>query len=227
MRKSLKLIVPIILGILAASLNWFVLKDKTTPGRYIKVKEDVKAGAQFAEDNLGLLEISADDGSLKETAVPYQHRSILFSNHSLRNLKKGDLVLWRDVPALPEPGEDQLPVALEGASVVHPRLLVVGNEITFVVAPGLAAPTPPAGSDAAKPAATDLKYVGPFRIVSVDGSLLRQEDNKGQERKITVALKLVKGKADDNGRELMEAIKAREQGQHPFVEIILHPPRRS
>jgi hypothetical protein len=232
MNNALKLLIPIALGIVAAAVNWFALQEKTAPGVYLKVKEDIRAGQPFTADILDRLEVPGDSGSLRETAVPYRDKAVLYNSPSLRDLKKGDLVLWRDVKPQMVPGEDQLPISLEGISVVHPRLLAVGNEVTFVIDRNgnkTAAPSSSTGGTKSSESRPDLTYIGPFRIVTVDGQVARPEkESRGGERLITLAIRRLgeNGVPNPSTTQLLEAIKARKEGRHKFVEMILNAPRK-
>lgn len=231
MNNTLKLLIPLGLGVAAACLNWWALENKIAPVNYVKVKEGIRAGERFREDNLDKLAFRGDEGSLKETAVPYRHRAVLYNTPSLRDLKKGDLVLWRDIHPHLETGEDQLPISLEGVSVVHPRLLAVGNEVVFVIDREASKSTKTGSSSTESnnsPARSDFRYIGPFRIVTVDGQVARAENSSGRggQRLITVAVRREgeNGSPDAKTRLLLEALKGRKEGRHRFVEMILNAP---
>ena len=99
MSNTLKLLIPILLGIAAAIVNFIVLSGATTEVSLVVAANDIRVGDLF-------------DGNYEKIAMPQNHVSglldhrvaIKFANagvlsgqrSSVRNLKKGDLILYSD-----------------------------------------------------------------------------------------------------------------------------------
>jgi hypothetical protein len=228
----LKLGIPIVLGLAAGALNYWVLSGQQKTGAFVVVKDAVKAGDRLEEDNLDKVVLPGEPGSLATTAVPYADRSILYGRPALRNLAKNDLILYRDVT--PSSGdlvagkdEEALPVSLDGLHV-DPKLIQVGDQIGFLVAN-----PPPA--DSAKPKAgeqpkpVEPEYVGPFRVLSV-GSVVNRRPGDGAPtggdmKTITIALKLQGNSIKDDAMRKFLAAKYSdaEGGRRRILEVVLHP----
>jgi hypothetical protein len=236
MSSLMKLFVPILLGVAAGGINWFVMTVKTSPRSFVAVSEDVKAGERFDEDKLKKLPVSGDVASLSETAVPWEHRAVLLDRTSHRDLVKGDLVLWRDsspptVALAAREDEMALSISLEGIGFV-PRLLIVGDEVGFLIGKhargkGKAEPAVPERP----PEDAEFEYVGPFRILSVGERIGRKSadepgDGRDNDNKvITVAIQLQgpDRTPDAKTRRLLAAQQAGPDSQRRVVAVVLKP----
>ncbi|MBL8794120.1 MAG: hypothetical protein JNM56_09455 [Planctomycetia bacterium] len=239
MSSLMKLLVPILLGVAAGGLNWFVMTVKTSPRSFVAVSEDVKAGERFDEEKLKKLPVSGDVASLAETAVPWEHRAVLFDRTSHRDLMKGDVVLWRDSSpptAALAAREDELALAisLEGVGFV-PRLLLVGDEVGFLIGkPGRAKLKTEPGLPERPPEDPEFEYVGPFRVLSVGERIGRKAgdepgDGRDTDNKvITVAIQLQGPDRvpDAKTRRLLAAQQAGPESQRRVVAVVLKPSAR-
>lgn len=231
----LKLGIPVLIGVAAAALNYYAMSgvQKTSP--FVVVKDDVKAGDRFEEENLDKVDLPGDQGAMAQTAIPYDGRAVLYGRPALRDLKKNDLVLWRDATPSPgdltaRPGEEALPVSLEGLHV-EPKLIQVGDQIGFLIVnppPPPTSPTPPKPTEPPKP--VEPEYIGPFRVLSIGDVVNRRpgdskEARGGDVRTITIALKLDgKSIADDNMRKFLAAKYTEpESGRRRILDVVLHP----
>jgi hypothetical protein len=216
MNNWVKVGIPIVLGLVAAGINWTVLQSDIAPVDYVVLTRDVKAGEAFSPDNVEKLSLRRTEGTLTGTAVPYKDRETLFGMPCGRDLRKGDLVLWRDaVSARRElalrKGEAGLSIDLEGLKV-EPGLLVVGNEIGFVIARDSAGRVEGAevvGTSPSVPSARRYYTDGPYRVLSVGRRVSSQTDpdrGDGDNQTITVAVPMRTGEeAEEKLRRLVEA----------------------
>ena len=89
----MKLGIPILVGVLAAGLNFMVLGQKAPTKMFVRVNEDVKAGTNIDAAVLEKVELSGDVGSLDQTAIPYAMRAVLVGRPLPRDLKPGGVRL--------------------------------------------------------------------------------------------------------------------------------------
>jgi hypothetical protein len=215
MRTVLKLLIPLGLGVLAAFLNLTAATTAKQPVYFVCAKSDIPAGTLFTEQNLKVLPVPADAvGSLKEAAVPYSERAILYDRECPRSLKAGDVIFYRDAtPAEPQlvirPGEIAVHLSLEGFLTSSlPAIVNVGDEIGFYV---FRKGAPEAGKGETPKQGAEAEYIGPFRIVSLGKRITRDlPDRSGSSstdvREITFAVVKDKaGKIDEKIQRLVEA----------------------
>ncbi len=181
-----RLLLPIGLAVAAGVGHYIVLTQAVIPRRFIAAADDLAEGQPLLETSLRTVAISGDLDALRVAAVPAEQMKAVDGRKTARALRKGDLVLYRDL-APPPPildladGEKGLPVSLEGVTV-EPSLLVVGQKIGFLIA-GSRGIGDPVASKAAS--GTNTTYVGPFRLVSV-GRRLRASESPGDAQKLAV-----------------------------------------
>src|SRR4051812_18444885 len=97
MNPIFKLAIPILLGLTAGGVNWFVMREKPAPQYYARMKAGLSQGDAFKPSHFEQFPIDSEYVSaLPKTAVPFDQRETLFGREATRDLKKGDLVLWQD-----------------------------------------------------------------------------------------------------------------------------------
>lgn len=226
--KWLRILIPLVIGVAAAGLNWVVLNSRAPAKTFVRVNTPVKANTTIEEGVLDKVELSGDLESLEKTAVPYSMRAVLFGRYLLRDLHKNDIILWQDtIASRGELNEPALPIPLEGMNVV-PALLQVGDQIGFLAARG-SKPTN-SGANTAEP---ELDLIGPFRILSVGDQVYRLEGadtrtSKGtSDRIITIAVKLANDRQidDPNIGKLLAALKGGESENRSRVYGVVLMPR--
>ena len=237
MKTVARLAIPILLGLVAGALNWWVIRGQVAPHTFTKVAREIRAGQVIDEASLKPLAVSGDLDAIGQSAVPFKDRAVLFNRRAGRDLLAGDLVLWRDATAPPPTamlaaeGEELLPISLDGISIV-PRLLQVGDQVGFLISPGRGGPA--AGAPKAGAGELELEHIGPYRVLSVGDRLGRIPDGparggSGDERVITVAIR--RGKAGgrfldaDSQRlvEAMDAMHSRRDSGRRVVSVLLKP----
>jgi len=141
--------------------------------------------------------------------------------------QKGDFVLWRGAGS-GKLTETALPVPLEGMNVV-PSLLQVGDEIGFLIARPADLSIP---AKMPTPSRPSLELVGPFRILRVGDEVVRVGGDRkprsgGNERLITVALKLGKDRQldDPNVVKLLASLCGSETDNKSRVHGVALMPR--
>lgn len=205
------------LAALAGILSFVVsLAGKQPPPRQPKVRfvqavRNIPAGTPFTPEMFQQVDLPADlRGSLKEAAVSWRDRVVLYQRPAARDLLRGDLLLHRDVV---DPRrridirEDEvaLHVRMAGATL-EPSLLNVGDQVGFVAVDRRAGMQPFDLADAMADAAGDGsendpdddapelrpgEVLGPFRLVTVGNqSMPGQQVETGGAAVVTVAGRL-------------------------------------
>lgn len=196
MNYTLKLAIPLGLGLAAAVVNMMVLQAGTTSVKFIKIKEqyEVAEGDPFTDEALEVLEYPGNDaGSLVDSAILWDNRSVLWDRPALRDLSAGDIVLYRDFPLQGdtlqlEKGESSQLVKL-GEINIPPGILQINCKLDFLIQFNDESPT----------------WIGPFRLVSVGDRVANTTDRSGSggtANSITVAVRSdLANKADLNVEE--------------------------
>ena len=221
MSHSVKLLIPIGLGIVAAGINWFALNSATRPVEFVEVTAELKEGTEFSLENLGSVELPARFRDLKDTAYPYEQVGVLLGRRATRSYEKGDIVFRRDLADegplsdLP-PDEEVHPVSLEGVDIV-PAFMVVGGKISFKFQ----------SSDPGNPA----EWVGPFPLKNVGSRVTNDpyhDESGGLDRNQDVSVILKKpsspGRTPMHDR-LEEFCDKRATGEVTLLRIKYHSPQ--
>jgi hypothetical protein len=164
-----RLALPLGLGLLAAVLNWTAVRMQIEPRAFVRVCRNLAVGEVITANDLSVVQLAGDLGALPDTAIPWEERSILYQWRTSRDLKRGDVVLRRDIcPPKAEfdlrPGERAVPIMLSSAIYV-PDFLNVGDDVSFAVE-----------TDEGK-----VESLGPFRILAIGKQLLREEVESDRE----------------------------------------------
>jgi hypothetical protein len=199
-----KLLIPLVLGVVAAGMNWYVLRQKLTLEGFVAVSHDLSAGHLLRAEDLEELRIGGDIGDFKKTAIPYQDKSVLISRTVCRPMQSHDIVLFQDLaPQRLEPGPraDSMPISLEGVAKVQ-GLLVVGDNIGFwIKKQSPAAENSGISNEDGSVPSNDTEYIGPFTLLSVGSRLTQFASSTGDSARnyesgdiIHVAIRFI----DDN-----------------------------
>jgi hypothetical protein len=88
-----KLILPLGLGVLAATINAGVMHTRVTPIQLIAIHESVERGDQFTEDNLKCVDVPYPSAHLQQHFFTWDERHVLLHTVSAAaDLQAGDLV---------------------------------------------------------------------------------------------------------------------------------------
>jgi hypothetical protein len=208
MPSSKRLLLPLLLGLAAGAINYFVVaKDAPKLKYYVKAKEPIAAGQ--------LLDAKKLDSVGYETAipaaVPWDDAVALNGRRAPRAYQPGDLVLRQDMlydqPLELSSGEVAVNISLDDVSY-EPELLQVGAYVGFVV-PGDAGTELSGGQG--------YSILGPYRLVAI-GSMTAPRQNGPQRSTstISVAVRL----NDVDGTENLEESGARLMQSKVNREIV-------
>jgi hypothetical protein len=234
MNVWIKLGLPLLLGAIAAGINWVVLDSELKPYEFVRVSQDIKPGDVFKKDRLERFTLRSSEGagSLEATVVKWSERAMLINVPCVRELHKGDLVLWRDAPAARKEvtlktNERALQINLEHVKY-EPSLLLVGNQIGFVIDRDADRPAPSTSSPGTLVLNKPRTYVveGPFRIVSVGRRVSAQAEGDPGDlaaaKVVTIAVKTIPGEVnealDDQANRVIQARR-----NNSIESIVLYP----
>lgn len=217
MSYTVKLLIPIGLGILAAVINWMILSAQVEPVDFITVNRTIPVGQLISPDDLLPLELPAKfRQQLSKTAVPYEDRGLLSGQTPRRTLEPGDIVLYQDTPLrgpvldLRE-GETAVVVPL-GKSALPTGVLVVGQMVSFRI--------PVRDTEASEPGT--LRWVDPFRLVTVGGQRTVDRAGRSSATRIEQVSVAFKDKGTDQQRHLEEYLDRLRRGDGVSLSIQVH-----
>lgn len=180
MKNTLKLIVPLVLGLIAGTFNFLALKSSVKEVSFIKAKADIQIGEPFSAEKVERMTILAQySEGLNDSAIRFQDIGLLSGQVATRKIFAGDVIFYRDTGGLTgeiydfrQGDEAALPVALDG--IPTPPKMRVGDLVELKV-PGKAGETD-----------SESKWIGPFRLVSVGTSISNQTE-VSESKRISVA----------------------------------------
>lgn len=193
MKNTLKLVIPLILGLIAGVFNFLALKSAVQEVSFVKAKIAIEIGESFdagAVEELPLMSKYAE--TLKDSAVLYRDLGLLSGQRSTRSIQAGDIIFYRDTESLQGEIYDfrdgdlaALPVSLEG--VTTPPKMRVGDLVELKI------PGDP------KDATSATRWIGPFRLVSV-GEEISNATEVSESTRISVAY-------DTKNKVMLEALE--------------------
>ena len=184
MNYTVKLLIPTVLGLAAAGVNWVMLSSKAGTVNFIAVTRDVQVGERFQKSDFQTVELPLQFQSLSETAIPYSEIGLLAGQVAQRSLVHGDMLFYRDTTirglSIDRRGDEELYFVDISDVAVVPRLLQIGDYISFRVPPARIATK------------ADPDWIGPFRIVSV-GTSINNDGEVEKEVPSTVTVAYARG----------------------------------
>jgi hypothetical protein len=222
-----RLLVPAIIGILAAFTHYTYLSSKVRLSEYIVVKKPVRIGEEIMPDAIETIQLPGDQTRLSKVFVPYSEKHNVIMAIAQRDLYPEDVLFWqdtwrdRDDSRGLRAGEMLVPIELNGI-VVETKMLMPGKQIWFQIS------SEPKDEQSRK-IQGKLSMMGPYRIVAVGAQKEKQvhgEDEKeadsrlrGSERTITIPLKFqTDGNPDEKSSQIMIADKEKR-----IVRIVFEP----
>jgi Flp pilus assembly protein CpaB len=205
---ALRVILPVFLGVLAAILNFVVLRGNTAPLELIVLRTDVKADSELTEDMLERLSVRADKEVFK-SAAPFSERGLLLGRRVTRSINAGEILLYADLHNLDEenirlylkPGETTLTIPVK-ASRVAPGLRR-GDSVGVLVGARAAMTAMKTMMPASSTASS--RILGPFRLLSLGTAV----SDRRETRLLVVAIKPgADGRVDASVTALQDAIAA-------------------
>jgi hypothetical protein len=216
MNYTLKLAIPLGLGLAAAVVNMMVLTARTNSVTFIKAKRDVQLGQPFSLEDLAELPLpGAEAALLKDTAMPYADIGVLVGQPALRDFMAGDIVFYRDFPLRGDelqlaPDEVAQQIALDGLNVPS-KILRIGYELDFLVQLG----------------PQERKWIRSLRLVSVGDRVSDSIDRtaSGGANVVMVAVKRDPKLKEDIDRQMLleEFALKRQQESAQLLDVRISP----
>jgi len=168
MPNTIKLLVPIVLGVVAAIVNYMVLSKSYEQVQFVVARDVIEKGEQFS----GRIETkgvpSGLSGSLASMAIPAKSQGLLSGQKATRDLQPGDLILYRDTTINGSPPMDfrdsrevAKPVPLDGQRLGGAS---VGDHAWFTI-PAFEKSDSSTGRNIVYSGVT--QKLGPFRIIAI------------------------------------------------------------
>ena len=179
MPNTIKLLIPIVLGVVAAIVNYMVLSKSYEQVQFVVATSAIEKGDSFS----GRVETkgvpSGLAGSLASAAIPAKSQGLLSGQKATRNLQPGDLILYRDTTINGSPPMDfrddrevAKPVPLDGNRLGGAS---VGDHAWFTI-PGFERSESSTGRNVAYKGQS--QKIGPFRIIALGQQLEVSSDQK-------------------------------------------------
>lgn len=179
MPNTIKLLIPIVLGIAAAVVNYMVLSKSYEQVQFVVTTGVIEKGDSFS----GKIETkgvpSGLAGSLANVAIPAKSQGLLSGQKATRDLQPGDLILYRDTTINGSPPMDfrddrevAKPVPLDGNRLGGAS---VGDHAWFTI-PGFEASKSSTGRNVAYTG--NSQKLGPFRIIALGQQMDVSSDQK-------------------------------------------------
>lgn len=237
----------LILGLLAAGLNWFYLDRKSREFEkvsFVSIAPEtlIHPGETFTRSHFA--EMPAPEAAaqrLERVAVLWKDLDTVIGMNAVREFSGDELLLRTDLETPPAElqlaeNERALWIPVDQKSFVA-SLVVPGDEVDFLLPrrPILASPGPAGGTQTPTIAATPAtgghaQIVGPFKVLSIGNRLGKTNVLNAarlpqlQENIITVRIKMNGAFLDEDAERLLEALQA---ANYREVGLLLRPRQKS
>jgi hypothetical protein len=230
MPNTIKLLIPIGLGIAAAIINFVVLSSATQPVKFVVAKKDISAGESF-KDKVTVVDVPIDMAkSLKDVAILHDDRGLLSGQTAKRNIAEGDIILYRDTAIKGNPTPDfrtsterARAIELDGLEIYG---AAIGDSIWFDI-PGYQKAE---GTDMGEEKYTGpTQKIGPYRILGIGTQMNTNDSARTSSRSTTVTiayepdLKLDKNNMVKTLLEYLEVKKKDTSGALEFLAVEYKP----
>lgn len=185
MTPWMRMLLPVGFGIVAAAINFFVLRMMNQQTEFVSVKIQLVQGTPFTPANVQSLKVSGDAAKLNKSSDRWNDVHTIYGRLAGCTLDVGELILRQDAEPVkelkPGPDEDAMVISL-GTVEVEPKLLLIGEKIGFLIRAAREVDAEENSEEemseeaaVAKlkrlkkpdPQDVDIKYLGPFRLLSV------------------------------------------------------------
>lgn len=95
--------ISVVLGCLAAGLNWAWLAAEKSPPMFVAVRVDVRSGDKLTEDMLMAVPVPGAIAKLRLSLIPYNNRALVYGMPADRDYTAGDMLFQRDIHQPMEP----------------------------------------------------------------------------------------------------------------------------
>jgi hypothetical protein len=89
--------ISILLGGLAAALNWMWLSAEKVPPMFVATSAEVLEGDILSDELLMAIPVPGNREQLRSALIPYENRSVLFGSAAPRPYLRGDVIFQRDL----------------------------------------------------------------------------------------------------------------------------------
>lgn len=89
----------ILLGGVAAALNWMWISAEKVPPTFVAINAEVLEGEPLSDDHFVAVPVPGDAEKLREALVPFENRSVLYGVPAARAFRPGDIIFQRDIEA--------------------------------------------------------------------------------------------------------------------------------
>lgn len=230
MSPWVRLSLPIGLGLIAGVLNWTATSAKLRPLVCVGITGSLERGASFREEQLAPVEIRGDLQQLREVAIPWDDRALLYGRQTPRDFSDGDLLLWRDATPLPkeivaEQGEVLIHVSL-GSITMVPDFIRVNQHIGFMVRQERRSGPKDDDLERAALLAHKAELLGPFVVKAIGTRIVdgdQRDQSKGDPRTLTIPVKYLQSlkQLEDKADRLQSALSG--HGPETIVGVVLFP----
>lgn len=180
MKNVVKLVIPLILGLIAGVFNFMALKTSVEEISFIKATREIAIGEVFEEGSVEELRlISKHAESLTNSAILFEDMGLLSGQRAARTIQAGDIIFHRDREGslghlydFRDGDSSALPVSLDG--ITAPPRMRVGDYVMLKV------PLEQSSDSTAS------EWIGPFRLTSVGEEISTTAESGGSSR-ISVA----------------------------------------
>jgi predicted homoserine dehydrogenase-like protein len=231
----LRIVLPVMLGVVAAVLNFIVLRGSTAPLELTTISADVKADTELTESMLDRIAVRADREIFK-SAVPYSDHGLLLGRRVTRDMTKGEVVMWADLHNVDEenirlylkPRESTFTFPVKPTRIA--RGLKRGDSVGVFVAVKSTPNTLKATNNGLALPTTNRRRLGPFRLLSLGTPVDPSRMLLGESSVVTVAvMPRADGQLDADTAALDEAISSMTPGNNSdgVVAVEYYEPAKS
>lgn len=97
MKNLMGLALAVLLGVIAAGLNWVWISGLATPDEFVAIRTDIAVGETLTEEYLVAVPVPGQPERLRKSFIPWHDRAILFGTTANRDYAAGDIVFHRDL----------------------------------------------------------------------------------------------------------------------------------
>ena len=213
MKNTLKLVIPIVLGLIAAAFNFLALKTSVKEVSFVQSAHNIEVGEIFDEGDVKKLTILAQHSeNLRNSAILYQDLGLLSGQVATRSIKSGDIIFYRDTEGLVgelydfrKDDQAALPVSLR--DITTPPKMRVGDYVELKI------PAPRNSPDESP------QWIGPFRLVSVNNEIVQNAEVRDSNR-ISVAYDLKNSEMLDKLEEFIDRSRTEDNVRLINIKLI-------
>lgn len=194
-----KLILPAVLGIVAAVCYYRAVAAQVTPSIFVRVKRPIAKGEIIRQADLQSLSLRGETESFRQTALTWMQAGRAIGARASRQIYSGDVLLLSDVEIddqiYPIPkGEEPREILIsdqQSVAISVPDDLELGSQVRAYIT---------------KKGESEQQIVGPFRVVKMVKS--HREDRSADTRQLVKIVLSVPRAGDDQADPQMASLNA-------------------